>query len=168
MNNNLARAALFGIAAGFVANVVMDIFVALILPLMGSPAAFMFEFIGTVALRLFAGAGASGAGAFPLGLLIHYLFGLGFGGVFCAILVWAPRLEPATLGKAILLGVAYIEIFSQPFVASAPLILRTAASDTILWYALSTVMHGIYGAVLGALVHYRRPILARLPSRAAA
>jgi hypothetical protein len=155
MKSGLARALVFGGLAGIVATIVMDIFVALAMTAMGNPAAFMFVFIGQVAAKFFSLLNMPIAGGPGLGLLLHYLFGTGYGALFCGALARWPRLKPPALGGAILLGILYIEIASQPFLASAPLLLKMTASDTLQWYGLSTAMHAIYGVVVGLLQHYR-------------
>jgi uncharacterized membrane protein len=168
MKNDLVKTAVYGVVVGVVANIVMDVFVALALMLMGSPASLMFSFIGEVAATFFAKANLAVPGGLLTGLLFHYFFGIAYAVVFCIAAARLAWIKTGSLGKSTLLGIAYIELFSQPFVASAPLILRLAAQDTIQWYAMATVMHGVYGAVLGILQHHRGAILARLPSRAAA
>ena len=164
MKSELSRIVLFGMAAGVIATVLMDIFVAIAMIAMGNPVAFMFIFIGEVAAKFFSLLNITVPGGPGLGLLFHYLFGMGYGGLFCWALSKWPRFKPAVLSRTILLGILYIEIFSQPFLASAPLVLRLSTSDTLQWYGLSTVMHAVYGAVLGLLEYYRKTILAGLPA----
>jgi len=165
MKDNLTRTVLFGAAAGIIATVVMDIFVAFAMLAMGNPVSFMFSFIGDVAAAFFSRLNVSISGGVLWGILFHYLLGLGYGGLFCALLTRIPRLKPDTIGKSILLGIVYIEIFSQPFLASAPLIREMAARDIFQWYALSTMMHTIYGMVLGICEHYRAAIMSCIPTR---
>lgn len=168
MKDELTRTVLFGTAAGIIATIVMDIFVAVAMLAMGNPVAFMFSFIGDVAAAFFSRLNVSIAGGAPWGILFHYLFGLGYGGLFCALVARIPRLKPDTIGKSILLGIVYIEVFSQPFLASAPLVREMSAPDILQWYALSTMMHAIYGAVLGVLEHYRAAVLSGMAARAPA
>jgi hypothetical protein len=162
MKDERTRTVLFGMAAGVIATVVMDVFVAFAMLAMGNPVAFMFSFIGDVAAAFFSRWNAPIAGGVPWGLLFHYLFGLGYGGLFCALVTRIPRLRLDVIGKSILLGVVYIEVFSQPFLASAPLVREMAAQDILQWYALSTLMHAIYGAVLGVLAYYRTARLSEI------
>jgi hypothetical protein len=165
MKNEFTRTVLFGMVAGIIATIVMDIFVAFAMLAMGNPVLFMFSFIGDVAAAFFSRLNVLISGGAPWGVLFHYLFGLGYGGLFCALLDRIPRLKPAALGKSILLGIVYIEIFSQPFLASAPLIREMAARDIFQWYALSTMMHAIYGMVVGILEQYRAAIISSIPTR---
>lgn len=166
--SDFKRTVLFGMAAGIIATIVMDVFVALAMLAMGFPVAFMFAFIGKVASTFFSLSTLSASGMIILGFVIHYLFGMGYGALFCAVLARWPRFRPVALGTSIAVGIAYIEIFSQPFLATAPLVLKLAAADTLQWYALSTAMHAIYGAVLGVSEHYRPAILTRSPATAQA
>ncbi len=168
MKNVLTRTVIFGMGAGIIATIVMDGFVAVAMTVLGNPVTFMFSFIGDVASTFFSRLHVFISGGVPWGILIHYLLGLALGGLFCAILSRTPRLKTGTIGRSILLGILYIEIFSQPFLAAAPLILKMSASSTVQWYALSTVMHAFYGTVLGVLEHYRVAILSGMPARAAA
>ncbi len=168
MKSELARSAVFGMAAGVVATAVMDAFVAIAMIAMGNPASFMFVFIGQVAAKFFALVGIPVVGSAGLGFLFHYLFGMGYGGLFCAVLSRWTRFKPHALGKTILFGILYIEIFSQPFLASAPLLLTMAASDVVQWYMLSTAMHALYGLVLGVQEYYRNALLRRAPLTAKA
>jgi hypothetical protein len=165
MKNEFTRTVLFGMAAGIIATIVMDAFVAAAMVLLGNPVTFMFSFIGDVASTFFSRLNISIAGGVPLGFLIHYLLGLGLGGLFCVIVSRTTRLKTEPIGKSILLGIAYIELFSQPFLVTAPLVLKMSGPDTLQWYALSTVMHAFYGTVLGLLEHYRTVILAGMPKR---
>ena len=160
MKIGASRTVLFGAAAGILATAVMDIFVAGAMLLMGNPVLLMFAFIGDVAAAFFARLGLAAVGGVPLGIFMHYMFGLGYGALFCAACSRIKSLKTAGLGKRILLGITYIEVFSQPFLASAPLVLPMSRSDILGWYALSTVMHAVYGAVLGALEHRRSAALA--------
>jgi hypothetical protein len=57
-----------------------------------------------------------------------------------------------------LLAILYTEIFSQPILATAPIFGHMTASEILRWYALSTVMHSIYGIVLGVTLSYGRPL----------
>jgi hypothetical protein len=154
--------------AGVIATALMDIFVAIAMIVMRNPVAFMFQFIGDVAAVFFSLLNLPIPGGVIVGALFHYLFGMGYGALFCAALIRWPRLKPTTLGKSILLGILYIEIASQPFLASAPLLLKLARADTLQWYALSTAMHALYGIVLGIAEHHRPAILAGTSKRVAA
>jgi hypothetical protein len=57
-----------------------------------------------------------------------------------------------TLKKGIILAVLYVEILSQPILATTPLLLRITVSDTLLWFGVSFGMHLIFGIVLGVVV----------------
>lgn len=48
----------------------------------------------------------------------------------------------------------YMELMSQPILATAPIILKMTASETLQWFGVSFAMHLIWGVVLGAVVSY--------------
>jgi hypothetical protein len=168
MKSELYRTASFGAVSGIAATAVMDVFVAFAMPLMGSPVTFMFSFIGDVASTFFASINAPLAGGVPLGFLIHYGLGLVLGALYCVVLQRTRWLAGASRGRSILAGILYIEVASQPFLVTAPLVLRLAAADTLQWYALSTAMHAIYGTVLGLLQHEQGALVRPRPRRLAA
>ncbi len=167
MKQDIRVAVLLGMAAGVIATIVMDVFVALAMMLMGNPVAFMFSFIGGVAAACAALFSIHIAGGVVWGAAVHYLFGLGLGAVF-ALLRQAPPLKIDTVGRSALAGVLFVEVASQPFLALAPLVLPMSTADTLGWYGLSTVMHAIYGAVLGISLYYRNTILSFRPRRSTA
>jgi hypothetical protein len=76
------------------------------------------------------------------------------GGLFGLAVSRMRFLRPDSLWKDLLLAVLYIEIFSQPILAAAPLFGNLTSSDIINWYVLSFVMHGVFGAVLGAILKH--------------
>lgn len=162
MKQDLGIAVLFGVGAGVAATVIMDVFVALAMVLMGSPVTFMFSFIGDVVAACAALFGIHITGGVVWGAVVHYLFGLCLGGVF-AVLRRVPRLSITTVGRSTLAGILFVEVASQPFLALAPLSLPMSAADTLGWYGLSTMMHAIYGTVLGFSLHSRAVILTRNP-----
>jgi NhaP-type Na+/H+ or K+/H+ antiporter len=59
-----------------------------------------------------------------------------------------------TLKKGLVLAILYVEILSQPILATTPILLKMTAHETLQWFGVSFVMHLIWGAVLGAVVSY--------------
>ena len=53
-----------------------------------------------------------------------------------------------------MLAVLYIEILSQPILATSPIILEMTAAQTLQWFGVSAVMHLIWAVVLGVVVSY--------------
>ena len=57
-----------------------------------------------------------------------------------------------TLKKSILLAFIYVEILSQPLLATTPILLKMTAPATLQWYGGSFVMHLMAGVILGTVV----------------
>jgi hypothetical protein len=57
----------------------------------------------------------------------------------------------------VVVGAVYIEIVSQPLLVTAPLLKEMTSSEIVQWYGLSTVMHLVYGVVLGGILGHKLP-----------
>ena len=51
-----------------------------------------------------------------------------------------------------MLAVVYVEILSQPILATTLILLKMTAPETLQWFSVSFGMHFIWGVVLGATV----------------
>lgn len=151
---SLTRGVTVGLIGGLLGTIVMDLFGAGLFLAMEGPASLSFTIIGDAAAGFFAILGITLAGGLPLGALLHYLIGLGFGGLFGGAIVQLSRLQMPSLWKGIGLSVLYIEIISQPLLAAAALILQMTAAEAVQWFGVSFVMHLVYGLVLGVVVIY--------------
>jgi len=159
----LARGIAWGLIGGFLGTIVMDLVLVGMLSAVGLPAVISFSTIGDTAAGFFALLGIPLAGGFPLGLAVHYLLGLVLGAIFGAAVASIDALRVNTLKKCIVLAVLYIEILSQPILATSPILLKMTAAQTLQWFGVSAVMHLIWGVVLGVVVCYglRLPPTAR-------
>ena len=86
------------------------------------------------------------------GVAAHYLVGPVVGVIFGTAVTQVAALQVNSLRKSIILAVLYVEIFSQPILASTPILLKMTASETLQWFGGSFVMHFLFGVVLGAVV----------------
>jgi len=153
-NVMLARGVVLGLVGGLVGTIVMDLVLIGTLSAVGLPAVVSFSTIGDTAAGFFALLGIDMAGGFPLGAAMHYLLGLVLGAIFGAGVSQVDALRADTMKKGVVLAVVYIEVVSQPILAASPILLKMTASETLLWFGVSAVMHLIWGAVLGAVVGY--------------
>lgn len=144
----------WGLIGGFTGTLTMDLIITGLFYLMGMPADLTFSFTGDVAAGFFSRIGIDLAGGVLLGAVMHYLIGLGLGGLFGAATSRINVLRVDTLKKGIMLGVLYTEIASQPILVTAPRFREMTVSDTLQWFSLSFVMHLIYGILLGAVMRY--------------
>ena len=150
----LTRAMAWGLIGGFVGTIVMDLVLMGMLSAVGLPAVISFSTIGDTAAAFFALFGIDVAGGVPLGAAVHYLLGLVLGAIFGAIVARVDALHVNTIKKGVVLAVLYIEIVSQPILATSPILLKMTAAETVQWFGVSAVMHLIWGVVLGVVVSY--------------
>jgi len=118
----------------------------------GMPALTCFSIVGNTAARFFSILGIEMAGGVPLGVATHYLIGPLVGAIYGAAVAQVDALRVDTLKKGIVLAVLYVEILSQPILATTPILLRMTVPETLQWFGGSFVMHLMWGIVLGAVV----------------
>jgi len=162
----LARGIGWGLLGGLVGTVAMDIVLIGASPVLGLNGIQSFSVIGDTAARFFALLGAAMTGGVPTGLAVHYLAGPLLGAIFGAAVTRFNALWPGTLKKGSGLAILYVELASQPLLATPPLLLNMNAQQTAFWYALSFGMHLLWGGILGAVVsHGLRRMASRPPVR---
>lgn len=150
----LTRGMAWGLVGGFVGTVVMDVVLVATSLLIGLPAVASFSTIGDTAAGFFAMLGIQMAGGAPLGAAVHYILGLVLGAIFGMAVSQMDAFRPNTTKKGTLLGVVYIEVVSQPILATTPIILQLTVAETVQWFGVSALMHLIWGVVLGTVVSY--------------
>jgi hypothetical protein len=96
--------------------------------------------------------GAQAAGTIPTGVIAHYVIGPLVGILFGAGAALLPALRQGSLKKIMIAAFVYVEILSQPILATTPILLKMDASQVLQWYGGSFVMHLILSIVLGAVV----------------
>ncbi|HEY3548244.1 MAG TPA: DUF6789 family protein [Propionicimonas sp.] len=145
----LAEEIAWGMAAGLLGTVVMDLVIVGVFAATGMPPGLVYSFIGDVAQQGFLRIGVGVPGGVGLGALVHFLLGVVLGAIFGVAVSRVPRLRLGSAVKGALFGVLYIEIVSQPILVLAPVLMTMSTSEVLRWYVLSTSMHVIYGIVLG-------------------
>ena len=155
-NNNFTKGIVWGLIGGFVGTIIMDLVIAGFFLIVGMPIDLIYSFIGDVAQSFLLKIGIHAPGGVPLGAFIHFFLGLALGGLFGVLVSQIRALRLVSIQKGILLGILYIEIASQPILVTAPLLKQMTASDVLQWYGLSTVMHLIYGMILGVVLSYKQ------------
>jgi hypothetical protein len=155
-NKTLTKAIAWGLFGGLVSTVIMDLVIIAFFLAVRMPIDLIYSFIGEVAQSFFLRIGSDAPGRFTLGAFIHLSLGLLLGGLFGVMVSQFRTLRLGSLKKGILLGVLYIEVISQPILVTAPLLKEMTASAILQWYGLSTVMHTIYGIILGGFLSYKQ------------
>ena len=137
---------------GLVGTLVMDFVLMGGLSAVGLPIFTCFSIVGDTVARLFSMLGMQLAGGIPQGVAAHYLIGPLIGAIFGVAVTRFNALRLNTLKKGIVLAVLYVEIVSQPILATTPILLKMTGPETWQWFGISFVMHMIWGGVLGMIV----------------
>jgi hypothetical protein len=94
------------------------------------------------------------AGGIPLGAAAHNLIGPLIGAIYGMAITRIDALRLTTLKKGIVFAVLYVEIVSQPILATTPILLKLTGPETWQWFGISFGMHMIWGVVLGLVVSH--------------
>ena len=151
---SFSRGLTWGLIGGLAGTLVMDLVLMGALSALGSPALTCFSIVGNTVARFFSMQAVEAGRAIQLGVTAHYLIGPLFGAIFGAVVARVEALRVNTLKKSILLAIIYIEILSQPILATTPILLKMSAPATLQWYGGSFVMHLMLAVVLGAVTGY--------------
>jgi hypothetical protein len=144
----------WGLIGGLAGTMIMDLVLIGVLSAVGLPALTCFSIVGNTVARFFLIESMEMAGAIQLGVITHYLVGPLFGTIFGVLVVRGETLRVNTLKKSILLAIIYVEILSQPMLATTPILLKMTVPVTLQWYGGSFIMHMLMAVVLGSLVGY--------------
>jgi len=150
----LVRGMVWGLIGGLAGTMVMDLVLMGGLSAVGLPALTCFSIVGNTVARFFSIMGIEIAGGAPLGAATHYLIGPLIGAIFGAAVAQVEALRVDTMKKGIGFAVLYIEILSQPILATTPILLKMTAPETLQWFGISFWMHFLWAVVLGTIVSY--------------
>jgi hypothetical protein len=142
----------WGTIGGIAGTLAMDLTLMGVLAAFGLPALTCFSIVGDTAAHFFSMQNVGVTGIILLGVATHYTVGPLIGAIFGLLLTRVKALRVCNRIKCILLGILYVEILSQPLLATTPILLKMTAAATLQWYGGSFFMHMIAGAVLGAVV----------------
>ncbi len=148
------RSIQWGLMAGLAGTLAMDLAMAGGLSAMGLPAGTCYLTIGSTVTRFFFVLGIKLTGDLTLGLAAYHLIGPLLGALYGLIVSQSRALQWATMKKHLFYAVLYAEIISQMILTLMPILLRMPAQEALLWYAGSSVLHGIWGIVMGMAAYY--------------
>ena len=144
----------WGFMAGLAGTIAMDLTMAGGLYALGLPADTCYRTIGSTVAHFFHLFGLHLVGEFALGASAYHLIGPLLGSFYGLIVSQVSTLQRTSLKKALLYAVLYAEIVSQLILIMVPVLLRMPAQEAILWFAGSSVLHAIWGVVMGSSVNY--------------
>jgi hypothetical protein len=150
----LTKGIAWGFLGGMAGTMVMDVLLMGALLVLKQPALICFTIVGDTVSRFLAIFGTQIAGGVPTGVVAHYVIGPLFGILFGAIVMKFPALREGSLKKVTISAFVYVEILSQPILATTPILVQMDAPATLQWFVGSFVMHMILSIVLGVIVGY--------------
>ena len=142
----------WGLIGGLAGTLVMDLVLMGLLSAGGLPPTTCFSIVGDTVAGLFVMQSSAVGGSIPLGIAAHYLLGPAIGAIFGMTVAKFHRLRIDSPKKMNLFAVVFVEILSQPLLALAPILLEMKASETLLWFGGSLVMHLVWGLILGVVM----------------
>ena len=151
---SISRGLGWGLIGGLAGTMIMDLILMGALSVLGSPALTCFSIVGNTVARFFSIQGVEMARAIQLGALTHYLVGPLIGAIFGTLVARVDALRVKTLKKSIIVAIIYVEILSQPILATTPILLKMTVPAILQWYGGSFVMHLMLAVVLGTVVSY--------------
>jgi hypothetical protein len=144
----------WGLIAGLVGTMAMDLTLVGGLEALGLPIDTCFLTIGRTAMQFFSILGIRFSGEVTLGVAVYHLLGPLLGAVYGLIVSQVSALQRTTLKKSLLYAVLYAEVVSQLILTMVPVLLRMPTQEAMLWFAGSSVLHAIWGAVMGLAAYY--------------
>jgi hypothetical protein len=148
---NMARGSIYGIVAGTVSTIVIDIVAMIILTAMGVSLSSFFALIGRCFLTLI---GADVADPVWPGIALHYSIAILTGLVVGLLTQRFHKLEFSSYGKGILLSVITAEVEGNALFYLMSLIMKIPQSSMATMYELCFILHLIWGACLGSVISY--------------
>ena len=153
-SNSFLKGLGWGFLGGLAGTLVMDLLLMGALLGLKQHATLCFSIVGDTVSRFFAVLGAQVAGGAPTGVVTHYVVGPLFGILFGAFVARLPALRGGSLKKITIAAFLYVEILSQPILATTPILLQMKAPAILQWFGGSFLMHLILSIVLGVIVWY--------------
>lgn len=142
----------WGLIGGAVGTLIMDLVLMGAFAIARLPLLACFSIVGDTVATIFSIQSIENSRAIRLGVLTHYLIGPVIGAIFGTVIMRVKALQVNTIKKSVLLAILYVEILSQPLLASTPILLKMALPAILQWYCGALGMHLIAGAVIGAVV----------------
>jgi hypothetical protein len=149
---NLVRGSIYGIIAGTISTVVIDIVALIILAVMGVSLASFFALIGQCLLTLI----GLDAAADPVwqGITLHYSIGILTGLVIGLLTQRFHKLRFSSYRKGILFSVIIAEVEGNSLFYLMSVIMKIPQSEAMWMYGLCVFFHLIWGICLGLIISY--------------
>ncbi len=150
----LSRGIAWGLIGGLAGTMAMDLVQMGGLSALGLPAGTCYSTIGSTVAHFFSLLGIKLSGGAMLGAVTYHLLGPVLSAIYGLAVSQIGALQRTTLKMNVVYAVIYAEVLSQLILTTMPILLKMPASETVLWFAGSFVMHLTWGIVLGLVLHY--------------
>ena len=149
---NMATGSIYGIIAGTISTIVIDIVAFIILAAMGVSLSSFFALIGRCLLTLI----GLDAAADPVwqGITLHYSIGILTGLVIGLLTQLFHKLQFSSYRKGILLSVIISEVEGNSLFYLMSVIMKIPQSEMMFAYGLCFLLHLIWGVCLGFVISY--------------
>ena len=148
---NMVRGSIYGIIAGTISTIVIDIVALVILAAMGVSLSSFFALIGRCFLTLI---GIEAADPVWQGVVLHYSIAILTGMAIGLLTQRFHKLEFSSYRKGILLSVIIAEVEGNSLFYLMSVIMKVPQSETVTMYELCFILHLIWGGCLGLIISY--------------
>jgi hypothetical protein len=149
---NTVRGSIYGIIAGTISTIVIDIVALISLSAMGLSLASFFALIGRCLLTLI-GATAAGDPVWQ-GIVLHYSIAILTGLVIGLLTQRFHKLQFSSYRKGILLSVILAQVEGNSLFYLMSIIIRIPQSELVFMYGMCFFLHLIWGVCLGSIISY--------------
>ena len=148
---NVVRGSIYGIIAGTISTIVIDIVALVILAVMGVSLPSFFALIGRCFLTLI---GTGAADPVWQGLTLHYSIAILTGLVIGLLTQRFHKLQFSSYRKGILLSIIIAEVEGNSLFYLMSVIMKIPQSEMGIMYELCFILHLIWGVCLGLIISY--------------
>jgi len=148
---NIIRGSIYGIIAGTISTILIDIVAMIILATMGISLWSFFALIGQCFLTLI---GANAPDPVWQGITLHYSIAILTGLIIGLLTQRFDKLQFSSYRKGILLSIIIAEVEGNSLFYLMSVIMNIPQSEIGLMYGLCIIFHLIWGSCLGLIISY--------------
>jgi len=148
---SIVRGIMYGVIAGTISTIVIDIVALIMLSVMGLSLASFFALIGRCLLTLI---GTTAANPVWQGLTLHYSIAILTGLVVGLLTQRFHKLQFSSYRKGILLSVIIAQVEGNSLFYLMSVIMKIPQSEMMFMYGICIFFHLIWGVCLGLIISY--------------
>ena len=148
---NIIRGSIYGLVAGTISTIVIDIVAMIILATMGISLWSFFALIGQCFLTII---GANAPDPVWQGIILHYLIAILTGLIIGLLTLIFDKLQFSSYRKGILLSIIIAEVEGNSLFYLMSIIMNIPQSEIRFMYGLCIIFHLIWGSCLGLIISY--------------